>query len=158
MPFWAVDQLLIFAFYARRDTRTPVLVGIFGTLLYLAVALSTVAPLGVFGLILANTLQNSAHCVVMYWLLSRRGPGLAGQGLLGLLGRVALASAAAWSVHAAAVALLGPSPPGQVANLLWLAATAAAMGLAAIAVLAALRTPELVALAESARRWVSATA
>ena len=134
MPFWAVDQLLIFAFYARRDTRTPVLVGIFGTLLYLAVALSTVAPLGVFGLILANTLQNSAHCVVMYWLLSRRGPGLAGQGLL------------------------GPSPPGQVANLLWLAATAAAMGLAAIAVLAALRTPELVALAESARRWVSATA
>ncbi|HEV8633130.1 MAG TPA: murein biosynthesis integral membrane protein MurJ [Chloroflexota bacterium] len=152
MPFWAVDQLLIFAFYARRDTRTPVLVGVFGTLLYLAVALATVVPLGVFGLILANTLQNSSHCVVMYWLLARRGLGLADQGLASLLARVALASAAAWAVHAAALAVLGPSPPGQVANLAWLAATGAAMTLAALAVLTALRTPELVALADTIRR------
>jgi putative peptidoglycan lipid II flippase len=158
MPFWAVDQLLIFAFYARRDTRTPVLVGVFGTLLYLAVALLTVRALGVFGLILANTLQNSAHCVVTFWLLARRVPGLADGGLAGLLGRVVLASAAAWAAHAAARALLGPSPPGQLANLAWLAATGAAMALAALGVLAALRTPELVALAETVRRRVGLAA
>src|SRR5262249_48997887 len=69
MPFWAVDQLLIFAFYARKDTLTPVTVGVLGTLLYLAVALAAVGPLGMFGLILANTVQNSAHCLLMYALL-----------------------------------------------------------------------------------------
>ncbi|HEV8633666.1 MAG TPA: hypothetical protein VG370_05405, partial [Chloroflexota bacterium] len=106
----------------------------------------------VFGLILANTLQNSVHCVVMYWLLARSGSGLAGQGLPGLLARVALACAAAWVAQAAAVALLGHSPAGQVANLAWLAATGAAMTLAALAVLTALRTPELVALVDTIRR------
>jgi putative peptidoglycan lipid II flippase len=156
MPFWAVDQLIVFAFYARRDTRTPVLVGVFGTLLYLAVALATVAPLGVFGLILANTLQNSAHCLVMLYLIGRRLPGLADRELVGLLARIALATAGAWAAHAAALAILGPSPPGQSANLAWLAATGAAMALAGLAVLAALRTPELVALADAARRRLRA--
>jgi putative peptidoglycan lipid II flippase len=152
MPFWAVDQLLIFAFYARRDTATPVLVGVGGTLLYLVVALAAVVPLGVFGLILANTLQNTAHCLVMYVLLARAGLGLGGQGIGALLARVLAASLAAWLAHAALVATLGPGPPAPVENALWLATVGGSMAVAAVASLALLRTPELLALGALARQ------
>jgi putative peptidoglycan lipid II flippase len=152
MPFWAIDQLLIFAFYARRDTATPVLVGVAGTLLYLVVALTTVAPLGVFGLILANTLQNSAHCLVMYALLARAGLGLGGQKLGALLWRLVVASLAAWLAHAALVAALGPAPGDAVANVAWVAVVGGSMTVGAVATLALLRTPELAALGDLARR------
>src|SRR5690606_28980288 len=38
----AYDQVLIFAFYARHNTRTPVLVGVLAVLVYFAVAFSLV--------------------------------------------------------------------------------------------------------------------
>ena len=73
MPFVAVDQLLIFAFYARRDTMTPALVGLGGVLFYLVAGLISIGPLGlgVFGLIMANTLQNSLHAVVLIIIMMR---------------------------------------------------------------------------------------
>jgi len=40
LPFAAIDQVLIFAFYARKDTRTPVVVGVLGVFIYLGVALT----------------------------------------------------------------------------------------------------------------------
>lgn len=74
MPFVAVDQLLVFAFYARRDTLTPALVGLGGVLFYLAAGVISIGPLGlgVFGLILANTLQNSLHAIVLVIIMLRR--------------------------------------------------------------------------------------
>ena len=71
LPFAALDQLLIVAFYARQDTRTPVLVGVAGVLLYLISALALIGPLDVAGLALANTIQNSAHGLVLLALLER---------------------------------------------------------------------------------------
>jgi putative peptidoglycan lipid II flippase len=50
LPFTAIDYLLILAFYARQDTRTPVLVGVASVCVHLAVALSLIAPLGIVGL------------------------------------------------------------------------------------------------------------
>ena len=44
LPFTAVDYLLINAFYARRDTRTPVLVGVATTGLFLVAALLVAVP------------------------------------------------------------------------------------------------------------------
>ncbi len=73
MPFVAVGQLLVFAFYARRDTMTPALVGLAGVLFYVVAGLVSIGPLGlgVFGLIMANTLQNSLHAVVLVILMIR---------------------------------------------------------------------------------------
>lgn len=144
MPFWAVDQLLIFAFYARKDTLTPVVVGVVGTLLYLVVALATVEPLGVSGLILANTVQNSAHALVMYLLLVRAGLGLGGLGLTGSIARSLAASLAIGLVDLAARALLGGPPAAALGNALWLALVGGAMALASIATLVLLRAPEMV--------------
>jgi putative peptidoglycan lipid II flippase len=66
--FAAYDQVLIFAFYARQNTRAPVLVGIGAIGVYFAVALALVDALGMLGLVLANSAQFVAHALVMYWL------------------------------------------------------------------------------------------
>ena len=81
LTFAAVDQPLIFAFYARQDTLTPAIVGVLGVGIYLAVALPLLQPLGMIGLVLANSMQWAGHAVVMLWLLQRRAGGLAGQGV-----------------------------------------------------------------------------
>ncbi|MDO8671536.1 MAG: murein biosynthesis integral membrane protein MurJ, partial [Dehalococcoidia bacterium] len=64
LPAAAVDQLLIFAFYARKNTITPVLVGVMGVCVYLIVGLSLIGPLGMPGLALANSAQLISHALV----------------------------------------------------------------------------------------------
>jgi putative peptidoglycan lipid II flippase len=76
LPFTAIDYLLINAFYARQNARTPVLVGVVCVFIYLAVALSTVNWLGGRGLALANAVQNSSHALILLWLLRRSLPDL----------------------------------------------------------------------------------
>ena len=71
LPLVALDQLFIFAYYSARNTRTPVLVGLVGGFVYLAVALPSVGPAGFHGLVWANTAQNSFHALVLGLLLWR---------------------------------------------------------------------------------------
>lgn len=73
--FAAFDQVLIFAFYARRNTRLPVLVGVIATIVYFVVALSLVDAYGMLGLVLANSIQFIAHTLIIGWL-AHRGFGL----------------------------------------------------------------------------------
>src|SRR4029078_9584321 len=65
LPFTALDQLFIFAFYARKDTRTPVLIGVLGVGVYLVTALTLIGPYQVVGLAAANAVQNSVHGIVL---------------------------------------------------------------------------------------------
>lgn len=83
LTFAAVDQPLIFAFYARQDTWTPALVGVATVLLYVVLALAPTLffALTLNGLILANSLKWAAHAVIMLLLVRRRMGGLGGQGL-----------------------------------------------------------------------------
>jgi putative peptidoglycan lipid II flippase len=92
LPFAALDQLLIFAFYARKDTRTPVLVGVLGVLVYLGAALALIAPLGMLGLVLANSIQWAMHALVMLYLAHRHFDGLRNQGLARTALKVGVAS------------------------------------------------------------------
>lgn len=88
IAFTAVDQLLIFAFYARKDTRTPVLVGVMAIFVYLAVALALIRPLGMLGLVLANAVQWISHALVLLWLLNRTVRGVLDRELGVFLARV----------------------------------------------------------------------
>jgi len=78
--FAAIDQPLIMAFYARKDTLTPALVGVGTTALYAAMALLPwllgflTLPL----LVLVNSLKLAAHALVMLLLTHRRIGGLGG--------------------------------------------------------------------------------
>ncbi|HEX5414380.1 MAG TPA: lipid II flippase MurJ, partial [Chloroflexota bacterium] len=112
LPFVAIDQLLIYAFYARKNTVIPMLVGLGGVCVYLGSALTLIGPLrlGVSGLIIANTLQNSLHAVVLWVLLNRMVGSLAAHGLPGTLGRALLASAAAAALGLAFARLVAAPP------------------------------------------------
>ncbi|GAC1650253.1 MAG: murein biosynthesis integral membrane protein MurJ [Herpetosiphon sp.] len=77
----AIDQPLIFAFYARKNTLAPNLVQGVAIGAYLLVALGTVHAFGMYGLILGNVVQWGVHALVMIGLAQRYLGGLQGQGL-----------------------------------------------------------------------------
>jgi putative peptidoglycan lipid II flippase len=142
LPFVAVDQLLIAAFYALQNTRLPVLVGVAGAGLYALVALGTVERLGMAGLVLANTVQNSAHAVILLICLRRvTGPQQA-DGLWAAAGRIALAGGLMALVVAVAQQLL-PAPHDVYPLAAYLLVLSAAAGGVYLATLAALRSGEL---------------
>ena len=155
LPLTALDQLLIFAFYARRDTLTPVVIGVLAVVgFYLPVALLTKDTLGVNGLALANTAQNGGHGLVLLGLLWWRIGGLDGRELLGFTTRVVVATVlmtlalqAALNLFEPAVAANGPL------GLAILLSAEVAIGLAVFAVAAfALRVPEAEQLWQLVRR------
>ncbi len=82
LTFAAIDQPLIFAFYARQNTLTPALVGLLGVGLYLVAALlpALARPLQMTDLVLANSVQLTGHALIMMWLVNRLAP-LGGRGL-----------------------------------------------------------------------------
>ncbi len=69
LPFVAMDQLLIAAFYARKNTLTPVTVGVVCIAGYLAVALPFYSTIGMPALAFANSVQNSLHAIILLVLL-----------------------------------------------------------------------------------------
>ncbi len=92
LTFAAIDLPLVFAFYARKDTLTPALVGVLGVVVYLIVALSLIRPLGMIGLILANSTQLTVHALTMLALIQRRMGGLGGHGIMTLASKTLLAA------------------------------------------------------------------
>ncbi len=66
--FQAYDQLLINAFYARRNTLTPQLVGVAAVLLYIGVEVALVGRYGMVALVAAISIQWTFHALVMFWL------------------------------------------------------------------------------------------
>jgi putative peptidoglycan lipid II flippase len=159
--FAAIDTPLIFAFYARRDTRTPTLIGLASTSCYL-VAVAGLAwldqaglrPFTLYELILANSLKTGLDAALMGVFLWRHIGGLGGYGLSTLVAKAGLAAlvmgGVVWWVAATlhrrfgletltdqAIVTLGPALVG--------------VGVYALCA-AALRIPELATIGHAARR------
>ena len=81
LPAAGLDQVLIQGYYARRQTLTPVLVGVVSVGVYLIVALALLGPMGMPGLALANSAQWTGHLAIMLFLTHRAIGGLGGHGL-----------------------------------------------------------------------------
>jgi putative peptidoglycan lipid II flippase len=125
LPFVAVDQLLIAAFYARKNTITPVVVGIVCIGFYLVVALPFFQTIGIPALALANTLQNSMHAVILFFLLRRAMGSLHMRTVLPALLKICVSAVlmglAAWGVmillgHVALFSL--DRLPGQILTVI----------------------------------------
>lgn len=159
--FAAIDTPLIFAFYARRDTRTPTLIGLTSTLFYLALvaALATLSQRGVRpftlnDLILANSLKTGVDAALMGVFLWRKIGGLNGYGLGELMLRVGAAAAAmggiAWlTMRALLIHFAGDSLGAEAAVVV---GTALVGGAAYVSLAALLRVRELAAIGQMLHR------
>ncbi len=92
LVFAAIDWPLNYAFYARQDTLTPALVGILSVGIYLVVALVLIRPLGMLGLVLADSTKHLGHALTMLILTQRRIGSLAALRLGSTAGKALLAA------------------------------------------------------------------
>jgi putative peptidoglycan lipid II flippase len=147
LPAAALDQLFIYAFYARKNTLTPVLVGVAAVGIYLAFAVTLLPRFGYLALAAANSAQWIGHAIILGLLLWRvvgRLPGLVRTSLVATVasilvaGALALVSSLSGLVHA----------EGTLTLASVLAICAAASGGVYLALLTAFRLPEVDTLRE----------
>lgn len=92
LPFAAIDLLLVYAFYARKDTMTPALIGVFSLAVYMVIAAAGLSRFGLFSLMLADSAKHITHAVISALLLRRRIQGFGQQRLLLTAARTTLAA------------------------------------------------------------------
>ena len=136
--------LLLRAFYARQDAKTPTLVNVVLNTVYGVFSLILFPALRVQGLALAHSLCYVAGAVLAGVLLSRRIGGLATGRTVAALAKASAASVVAAVAMVLAVAGVNSAMgPGGERALVQLVAGAAAGGLAFLAAAKALRVEEL---------------
>jgi putative peptidoglycan lipid II flippase len=94
LPFAAVDLLLVYAFYARQDTLTPALIGLVSFGVYLVTAVLLLPVIGLFSLMVADSLKHISHALISAVLLQRRLNGLGKQRIFSTLAKAGFAAAA----------------------------------------------------------------
>ncbi|HYM84944.1 MAG TPA: murein biosynthesis integral membrane protein MurJ [Candidatus Dormibacteraeota bacterium] len=114
LPAHSLIAIQARAFYARQDTRTPVLAAVLAVVINVVVSVLTVGSLGLRGLALGIALGAWAEAVVLAVVLDRRGvgPGIAAESATWTLfaALAGLAGLAAWAVTLAFGAAVGASP------------------------------------------------
>lgn len=148
----AIDQPLIFAFYARKNTILPNLVNGAAILTYLVVAFGTIQQMGVYGLILANGMQWGIHALLMVWFAHRRLDAIRGQGLAGAFGRGIVSSSIAGMAGYGVALQLGGEATSKPQALLLIGAGGAAVGVVYLLCAKALRLEALELLQNGVRR------
>ena len=98
LPFAAIDLLLVYAFYARKDTLTPALIGLFSHVIYIVTVLLLFNQFGLFSLMIADSIKHVVHAVISGFLLRRRIKGFGQQ----RFGRTAIKTMVAGGVMAVA--------------------------------------------------------
>ena len=106
LPFAAVDRMLVFASYARKDTWRPALAGVISIVIYTITAMILLEPLGLLSLMAADAVKHIVHTMIMLWLLRRHVGGLADFGVPGTLLKSLAAAAMAAALAFAAAYLL----------------------------------------------------
>ncbi|HEU5099047.1 MAG TPA: murein biosynthesis integral membrane protein MurJ [Roseiflexaceae bacterium] len=122
LPAIAIAQLLIFAFYARKNTLVPSLVqgAAIGLYLLTALALLWLTRLGFLGLVLANSAQWLGHMLLLALLLRRELP-LRGARLGEALRKTALSGGAMAVVTMILAGLLTPAVQGRASAIVSIA-------------------------------------
>jgi putative peptidoglycan lipid II flippase len=134
------------AFYAGRDTRTPVAAAILAVVVNVGLAVALVGPLGLPGLAIAIAAGAWAEAIVLLVILRRRMPAFAlgeiGRGFVAWGAAALFASVVAWLVLQVAAGAAGPAPT-KAALLGILAASGGIGGVVYLGAGVALRLPEL---------------
>jgi putative peptidoglycan lipid II flippase len=142
LVFAAIDQPLIFAFYARRDTRTPTIIGLVSTVSYLVLvavlsllAQAQIRTFTLMDLIFANSMKTGLDALLMAIFLARKIGGLRHYDMLPLALKVLLASAIMGVVVYGVVSLIQTQVVSRTfLNSLFIAAGGALAGMVVYAV------------------------
>ena len=150
LPGYVLVKVLTPAFFARRDTRTPVLVGVVAVAANLILNLILMRYLAHAGLALATAIAAWLNVALLSWILHRRGDLVPDTRLIQRLGRAlaaALAMAAGlwWLKGLLAAQFLGGEAQRILALLALVAAGMIGFALAAL-ILRAIRLDEIRAL------------
>jgi len=105
LPFAAVDLLLVYAFYARKDTLTPALIGVVSHVVYMVTLLLLIEPLSLYALMIADAIKHVVHALLSAIILGLRLRGYGRQGILATGLRAGIAAAV---MGAVGVGLLPP--------------------------------------------------
>jgi putative peptidoglycan lipid II flippase len=124
LPFLAFTTLVLRAFYAEKDTATPVRAAALSFVVNLGLSLILMGQWGTLGLAVASNVALAAQAVHLQVILARRRPGLAFHHLRRDLGKILLATAAmAGLVRATHQGWVRWSPAGLAADAAGLAVT-----------------------------------
>jgi putative peptidoglycan lipid II flippase len=134
------------AFYAGRDTRTPVAAAILAVIVNVSLGVTLIGPMGLTGLALGIAVGAWAEAIVLIVILARRYRELdvaaLGAMTVGLGGAALVAGVVAFGVLNALDGVVGVNP-GIIGRLVELVVTSAIGGLVYLGLAAALRVPEL---------------
>ncbi len=72
LPFAAIDQMLVYASYARKDTWRPAVAGIISIVIYTITAVLLLEPIGLYSLMVADAIKHFCHTMIMLWLLQKQ--------------------------------------------------------------------------------------
>ncbi|KXU37866.1 murein biosynthesis protein MurJ [Cephaloticoccus primus] len=109
MPFFSITSLSTRAFYALKDTKTPVKLAAVSFVINLGLSLALMRPLGALGLVLASTVAIIVQTVQLQRALTARSAGLRFAPLWGGVAKLAVAVLIMGAVVGAGWALLnGP--------------------------------------------------
>ncbi len=93
LPFLSFVSLTLRAFYAQKDTATPVRAAVWSFLVNVVLSFALMGPLGTTGLALAGTAAVVVQAVYLQAALTKRQPGLGFGHLLDDLGKIIAATA-----------------------------------------------------------------
>ena len=117
LPFFSVVSLTIRAFYAVKDTATPVKIALVDFIVNLVLSLVLRQWLGAAGLVIASTTAIIVQTVLLHRALRRKLPGLTFAPLRGTVGKVLIATAVMSVVVAAGWHGLAAAGLGRRADL-----------------------------------------
>jgi putative peptidoglycan lipid II flippase len=93
LAFAGIDQMLVFASYAQKDTWRPAVAGVMAIVVYTATAVLLLPSLGLYSLMIADAVKHIVHTLIMLWFLQRGLGGLHGYGIIRLSVKAMFAAA-----------------------------------------------------------------
>jgi putative peptidoglycan lipid II flippase len=103
LPFFSFVNLVLRAFYAQKDTSTPVRAAVLSFVINLGLSFALMGSLSTVGLAIASNVAIAVQAFYLQWHLARKHAGLAFHHLVRDLGKIIVASllmglavAAAW--------------------------------------------------------------
>ncbi len=123
LPAHAVVEVVVRAFYALHDTKTPVMIGIGAMVLNVILSLTFIAVFETLGwmphggLALSNSLATTVEMAVLLGIIRRQLGGLEGRRMLASLARIGLAALLMGAVAGALAWLLKDQAAWLVAGV-----------------------------------------